>query len=64
MGTVHFAADLVQPHCYMTSVDVKNTYYLVKMSQKYLFYAGKISFELIVLPNGLSLSPQKFTKLT
>ena len=46
METVHLVADLIQPHCYMTSIDLKDDYYSVKTSEedtKYLkFYAGKI----------------------
>ena len=26
MDTVHSVADLIQPHCYMTSIDVKDAY--------------------------------------
>ena len=68
METVHSVADLIQPHCYMTSIDSKDTYYSVKISEedsKYLkFYSGKFFLKFVVLPNGLSSGPQKFTKLT
>ena len=67
METVHSVADLIQPHCYMTSIDLKDAYYSVKISEedsKYLkFYAGKRFLKFVVLPNGLSSEPRKFTKL-
>ena len=52
----------------MTSIDLKGAYYSVKISEedsKYLeFYAGKNVLKFVVLPNGLSSGPRKFTKLT
>ena len=62
METVHSVADLIQSHCYMTSIDLKDAYYSVKISEedsKYLkFYAGKLFLKFVVLPNGLSSGPQ------
>ena len=67
METVNSVVDLIQPHCYMTSIDLKDAYYSVKISEedtKYLkFYVGK-NFKFVVLPNGLCSGPRKFTKLT
>ena len=67
METVHLLVDLVQPHCYMTSIDLKDACYSVKISEedsKYLnFYAGKNLLK-FVLPNGLSSGLRNFTKLT
>ena len=44
MEMIHSLADLIQPHCYMTSTDLKDAYYSVRMSEedsKYLkLYAG------------------------
>ena len=53
----------------MTSIDLKDAYYSVKISEedlKYLkFYAGFFFFlKFVVLPNALSSGPRKFTKLT
>ena len=66
--TVYSIADLIQPHCYMTSIDLKDAYYSVKISEedsKYLkCYAGKKFLKCVGLPNGLSSGRQKFTKLT
>ena len=68
METVHLVADLIQPHCYMNSIDLKDAYYSVKVCKedsKYLeFHAGRICLKFVVLSNGLSSCPQKFTKLT
>ena len=61
METVHSVADLIQPHYYMTTIDLKDVYYSVKVSEedsKYLkFYVGKNILKFVVLPNGLSLGP-------
>ena len=68
MEKIHSVADLIQPHCYMTTIDLKDAYYSVKISEedfKYLkFYLGKNLLKFVVLPNGLSSGPRKFTKLT
>ena len=44
MEATHSVADLIQPHCYMAIIDLKNDYYSVKISEedsKYLkFYSG------------------------
>ena len=41
---VHSVANLIPPHCHMTSIDLKDAYYSVKVSEedsKYLkFYAN------------------------
>ena len=68
MVTVHAVADLIQPHCCMTTIALKDANYSVKISKedsKYLkLYAGKKIFKFVVLPNGLSSGPRKFIKLT
>ena len=52
----------------MGGIDLKDAYYSVKISEedsKYLkFYAGKNFLRFVVLPNGMSSDPRKFTKLT
>ena len=44
MEAVHSVANLIHPHCHMTSIDLKDAYYSVKLSEedsKYLkFYAN------------------------
>ena len=68
MEMVHSVADVTQAHCHMTSIDLKDAYYSVKISEedsKYLkFYARKNILKFVVLPNGLSSGPRKSTKLT
>ena len=58
----HSVAYFSQPHCCMTSIDLKDGYYSVKISEegsKYLkFYAGKNLLKVVVLPNDLSSGPQ------
>ena len=57
MEAIHSVANLIQPHCYMTTIDLKGVYYSVKISEedsKYLkFYVGKNLLKFVVLPNGL-----------
>ena len=52
----------------MTTIALKDANYSVKIFEedsKYLkFYVGKNLFKFVVLPNGLSSGPRKFTKLT
>ena len=52
---VQLVADVIQPHCYMTSIDLKDAYYSVKVSgedSKYLkFCIGKMFLKLVMLPN-------------
>lgn len=40
METVHSIEDLFQPHCYMTSINLKDAYYLAKFYLKLKIYAG------------------------
>ena len=68
MVTVHAVADLIQPHCCMITIALKDANYSVKISKedsKYLkLYAGKNLFKFVALPNGLSAGARKFIKLT
>ena len=34
MEIVHLVADLIQPHCCMTCIDLKDAYYSVKISEE------------------------------
>ena len=38
METVHVVADLIQPHFYMTSIDLKDAYYSIKICEEDLKY--------------------------
>ena len=68
MEVVYLVADLIQPHCYMNSIDLKDAYYSVKVCEEdseYLeFHARRVCLKFVVLSNGVSSCPQKFTKLT
>ena len=48
----------------MASIDIKDTYYSVTKSQKYLkFKYGSNLYQFTCFPNGLSFCPRKFTKI-
>ena len=68
MKTAYSVADLIQPHCYMTSMDLKRGFYLVEIFEedsKYLkLYAGIFFLKFVALPTGLSSGSRKFIKLT
>ena len=65
MEIIQLVAHLIQPHCYMNSMDLKDAFTKwrnLKKTQK--FYIGIFFFKFVVLPNGSSSGPWKFTKLT
>ena len=68
MQTLQTVLTLIQPNCYMTTIDLKDAYCSVKIDGndtcflKFLCNSKLVKF--VVLPNGLSPSPRKFTKLT
>ena len=68
MQTFHTVLTLIQPNCYMATIDLKDAYYSVKIDGddtcflKFLCNSKLLKF--VVLPNGLSPGPRKFTKLT
>ena len=59
---------LIQPNCYMETIYLKDAYYSVKIEGDDIcflkFLCNSKLLEFIVLPNGLSPGPRKFTKLT
>ena len=67
MDTLEVAIKLIEPHCFMASIDLKDAYYSVPIHvdhQKYLKFVWKgILYKFTVLPNGLSSGPRLFTKL-
>ena len=67
MDTIYTAINMMKPHCYMASVDLKDAYYSVpihKNDQKYLKFLWKDTYyRFTAFPNGLALCPRKFTKL-
>ena len=68
MQTLQTILNLIQPNCYMATIDLKDAYYSVKIDGndtcflKFLCNSKLLKF--VVLPNGLSPGPRKFTKLT
>ena len=68
MQTLETILTIIQPNCYMATIDSKDAYYSVKTDGddtcflKFLCNSELLKF--VVLPNGLSPGPQKFTKLT
>ena len=50
MVMVHSVADLIQPHCCMTTIALKDANYSVKISEEgskcLKFYSGKKSFQI------------------
>ena len=67
METINSILKLVRPNCYMASVDIKDAYYSIPVSehdQKYLkfMFDGQL-YAFTCLPNGLCSGPRKFTKL-
>ena len=68
MQTLQTILNLIQPNCYMATIDLKDAYYSVNTDGddtcflKFLCNSKLLKF--VVLPNGLPPGPQKFTKLT
>ena len=68
MQTLQTILTLIQLHFYMATIDLKDAYYSVKIDGndtcflKFLCNSKLLKF--VVLPNGLSPGPRKFTKLT
>ena len=68
MQTLQTILTLIQPNCYMATIDLKDAYYSVKTDDngtcflKFLCNSKLLKF--IVLPNGLSPGLRKFTNLT
>ena len=63
METIHIILQLVTQNCWMSSIDLKDAYYSVKVSskfQKYLkfFHEGKL-FKFTAWPNGLFPCPRR-----
>ena len=67
MDSIWTAIRLMKPNCFMASVDLKDAYYSVCISekhQKYLkFIWNATLYKFTCFPNGLAFCPRKFTKL-
>ena len=68
MQTFQSVLSLIQPDCFMATIDLKDAYYSVKIDEldtKYLkFLLNSTLLKFVVLLNSLSHGPRKFTKLT
>ena len=67
MDTLQVALKLVTPFCFMSSIDLKDAYYsvpIVKHHRKFLRFSwrGQL-WQFDSMPNGLALTPRKFTEL-
>ena len=67
MDTIYSVLKLITPGCYMSSVDIKDAYYSVPISEGYqkyfkFKYKGTL-YKFLCLPNGFCHGPRKFTKL-
>ena len=67
MDTLRSAVRLMTPNCIMASIDLKDVYYVVPITdehRKYLrFYWQGSLYQYTCMPNGLSSAPRCFTKL-
>ena len=67
MDTLQTVLKLVTKGCFMASVDLKDVYYSVPVSEahnKFLRFQWKRQiWQYECMPNGLSFAPRKFTKL-
>ena len=58
---------LIQPNCYMVTIDLKDAYYSVKTDANDTYFLNFFvitNLQFVVLPSGLSPGPREFTKLT
>ena len=67
MDNIYTVLKLVSRDCWMSSLDLKDAYYIVPIhpeSQSFLkcYYNGNL-YKFQVFPNGLSSCPRRFTKL-
>jgi len=67
MDTFQTALKLIQPGCFMASVDLKDAYYSIPVHpehRKYLMFEWEGQYyQFTCLPNGLSSAPRVFTKI-
>ena len=67
MSTLYTCLNLMEPNCYMASLDLSNAYHTVPIHpdyQKYLkFEIGNQTYCYLTLPQGFRDSPRLFTKL-
>ena len=68
MNSINTILNLITKDCFMASIDLKDAYYSVKISEHFQRY---LKFEFldnlyksVCFPNGLVPWPRKFTKIT
>ena len=62
MDTLQFMLTLVTPSCFMGSIDLTDVYHVIAQKFMKFFWKG-VMYKFTCLALGLSLAPQKFTKL-
>jgi len=67
MENLQLALSLMEDHCFMASIDLKDAYYSVSINESYRKYLRFVwndqLYQFSCLPNGLSSAPRLFTKL-
>jgi hypothetical protein len=67
MDTIQNVISMVRPNCFMASIDIKDAYYAISITQdnqKYMkFQWGSLYYCYQVLVMGLSSAPERYTKL-
>ena len=67
LDTLEAAIKLLKPNCFMTSIDLRDTYYSIPIApeyRKYLKFSWRgVLYQFTVLPMGLTSSPRIFTKV-
>ena len=68
MDSISTVLNLINKDCFMASIDLKDAYYSLKISENFHQYL-KFEFldklyEFVCFPNGLAPYPRKFTKIT
>ncbi|KAK6191794.1 hypothetical protein SNE40_003386 [Patella caerulea] len=67
MDTIQTIIDLIEPSCFMSSLDLKDAYHSVPIARNYRKYLkfqwNSKLYQFRVLPNGLASAPRYFTTL-
>ena len=67
MATVETCVSLIQPNCFLASIDLQDAYFSVKVNpfyQKCLKFIWRgVHYQFVGMPQGLASAPRYFTKL-
>ncbi len=67
MDTLETALKMLKPHCFMSSIDLRDAYYSIPIAPghiKYLKFSWRgVFYQFTVLPKGLTSSPRIFTEV-